>query len=143
MSKFNNLKKYEVSTDPVKFVFHNLQDTPYLMVVPATENNAQYYAEALKAVRKNNKLIAANAVSPSMLKEMRDKERPLYARYVVRGWGNVKDDTGTVVPFSHEECLNWLEAIPDWVFDELRSFCTNVTNFVSDPIEVEEIAKNS
>jgi hypothetical protein len=132
LSKFDHLKKFEVSKDAVRYDLDQLTGGMYLMVRPATEANKGLLSESLKRVNARPQRARRAKVSAEKLEQTRDEDRQLYAKHVVEGWGNVRDSDGKVVEFSKEEVLDFLTALPDWVFDELRAFCTDPNNFLGD-----------
>ena len=64
--------------------------------------------------------------------------------YIVTGWSNVEDAKGKAVKFSKEVCRQFLIAIPGDMFDELRLFCLEISNFREemDPEELAELSGN-
>ena len=66
----------------------------------------------------------------------------LYAKHIVKGWTGIVDNKGKAVEFTEGECLGFLSSLPDWLFDELRAFASDLQNFIEAPIDVEEKAKN-
>lgn len=116
-------------------------DYPVLLVKPATESNRVFANEQLRMTKKNATAVRAGAVNMQMIAETRDNDRKLYAQHVVVGWEGIYDSHGELVPFSHEECGKFLDALPDWAFDEVRNFCTSPQSFV-EQVSVVAIAKN-
>jgi hypothetical protein len=130
---FNQLKQFEVEPDKsVKYSLTEIQmngQTPFLMVKPATEANKPF---ARAQLLRSNKRVAnrgGRGVSLETIENTRDDDKELYPRFVITGWGNVFDDTGKEVPFSLKSCEEFLAALPNWVFDNLRQHCTTPTNF--------------
>ena len=78
--------------------------------------------------------------------ENRDEDRRLYPKHILRGWRGVVDSNGDVVEFNPERAAEFVEALPDWLFDELRAFCGDVQNFLEeddgDEEDDEELAGN-
>jgi len=117
------------------------ETNPVLIVRVAGESNKGFANEQLKMTRKNANAYRAGAVNMSMVADTRSNDRRLYSKYVVVGWTNVVDADGASVAFSVSECNDFIESLPDWIFDELRNFCSNPSNFV-DTVNVEGISKN-
>lgn len=145
MADFSVFKKLEVEDGKTAvFKIHEITvngHCPSVIVAPATEHNPQYFNAVLKRTGKSARAIRAGALSKSMLDENREDDRALYPKYVIKGW-DVKDPaTGNDVPFSEEEATKFLEAIPNWIFDDMRNFAANVNNF-TDSVNVEVKAKN-
>ena len=79
-----------------------------------------------------------------MIASNRQEDKRLFSQYVVKGWSGVKECTGEVVPYSKENVSEFLEALPSWIFDELRVFCTTPGNFLEEGVsEAEETGKAS
>lgn len=139
MSKFGNLKQYEI--DPTKSVKYSITDiemggkTPYLMVKPATQTNKPYTKAQLKSSNQRIQRQAAKGISLEGLEANREDDKAHYPKFIITGWGNVFDDEGNDVPFTVENCAEFLEALPDWVFDGVRAFCSVPTNFADEADE--------
>jgi len=129
---FKHLSRYEVPKGTVPFVFYQIDGEPSLDCMAATEANRPYHNALLKRNAKLAQRFRAGRISREMLERNRDEDRELYARYVVKGWSAVKDDKGKAVPFSAEACLQFFQALPNYLFDDLRQFCTAPMNFVDD-----------
>ncbi len=143
---FNSLKKYDVLAQPREYQLNQIEGEVRLQLLPATEANRPYHAALLKRNARRTRQLQAGRVDPAMIAQNRNEDRELYASHVVRGWSGVKDDAGAVVPFSIPACLEFLQALPNWIFDELRNFASVATNFVAEteptPDEVEEHGGN-
>ena len=84
-------------------------------------------AKALGAMQQRQ--MAARDYS-KMGNRTRAADRELYPKHVVVGWSGVVDKHGQEVPFTEEDCGDFLAHIDDYVFDELRGFCLLPENFV-------------
>lgn len=146
MSQFSHLKKLEVKGgSTADFKMHALDGTPVLTVKPAMESNKQYFNASLKASRSNMRSIRNGNVTAGLLDETRETDRVLYGKFVLVGWSGVLDGSGKQVPFSREIAGDFLDALPNWLFDELREFCGTPSNFIEDDdqVDTEAVAKNS
>lgn len=134
MANFDHLKKLDVTKDKTasytlnQIVVNDL--SPVLTVAPATEANKGYFNALLKRASKSARQVAAGKVSAALIEENREEDRVLYPMHIVKGWENVFDSTGAEVAFSKEACAEFLEALPNWLFDDLRNFCGKPDNFV-------------
>lgn len=113
---------------------------PVLIVSPATKANRKYWREILK-IANQNRNSRKKTMNERDLDEISERDMDLYSRTVISGWKNVYDDKGKEVPFSESDCKDFLAAIPDSEFDDLRNYCGEISNFV-DVVDVETIAKN-
>ncbi len=141
MSKFGNLAQYDVKAD--KAVRYDVEEirmagkTPWLMVKPATEANKPFARAQLKSSNKKLKLSSARGITVESLEATRKDDRALYPKYIITDWGNVFDDEGLEVPFNAENCKEFIDAIPDWIFDQMRQFCAVPANFAETADEQE------
>jgi hypothetical protein len=131
MTDFSHLEKYEITDDArSEYPFYNIacKDDDYvtLVVAPASEPNKPYFSALTRYAMKNRRSMNSNA---NLLEETRNLDRKLYADFVVKGWHNVVDADGKVVPFSKKSCKDFLTSLPNSMFDELREHCSDVDNF--------------
>lgn len=129
---FKHLSRYEVPKGTVPFIFYQIDGEPQLDCKAATEANKSYHNALLKRNAKLAQRFRAGRVSRVMLERNRDEDRELYAKFVVKGWDKVVDDDGKAVPFSVEACTEFLTKLPNYLFDEVRQFCTAPANFLDD-----------
>ena len=148
MTDFTYLKELETTGKTARYTMvmialtnkDNMQH-PVLICRPATEVNRAFANEQLRITKKNVPLVRSGAVSLDTIAENRDAERGLYAKHVIAGWENVIDGDGAQVAYDSTVCLEFLNSLPDFIFDEVRNFCTNPQNFV-EAVSVEAIVKN-
>jgi len=124
---FENLKKYDMQDEPVEFVLDMVEHQPVLLVLPATEANIPMLREVLRKSRSQQRL---DITTPKSIDEGIERDKELYARYVLQGWRNVFDDEGNEAPFNRENALKYLQAMPKWMFLRLREFASNSSNFI-------------
>lgn len=119
--------------------------SPILVVAPATEVNKPYFNEQLRRVSSSVKQVKAGAINASMLEEGRDDDRELYPKFVIKGWRDMLDhETGEEIKFSRKVCEEFLQALPDHVFDYIREFAANTSSFTGMvDVDVQGTAKNS
>lgn len=145
MSNFSHLGSLEVSADKTaEYTLHQITVngvSPTLIVAPATEVNKPYFNALLKRAGKNARQVRAGAVNTGLIEENRDEDRELYPKYVIKGWRNVLDVEGATVKFSQKEVQSFLDALPAWMFDDLRSFCGSPVNF-TELVDIDTSAKN-
>lgn len=89
----------------------------------------------------------ANALL-GLLEITRELDYAIYAKTVLVGWEGIVDDEDQEVPFSVESAEEFLRALPEWLFDEIRVFALQKSNFDTDqpppipPEAVETLVKN-
>lgn len=154
MSKFSRLRKLQIdTTKPIRHVLARLDGKPVLHLLPATSVNPHFLNLALKeahqkaadqAKRKvaggadaEDKLITADDVA-----RQREEARRDYPGTCIVGWEKVADDDGKEVPFTVEDCRDFVAQLPDDIFDGIRAMCLDNENFRPE-VPVDAIAKNS
>ena len=145
MPNFEYLKGLDVTNDQVKeypiseITVNGL--VPVLLVASSTEANKPYFNALLKRAGKSARAVRAGKLTAAMLEENREEDKDLYPRFVIRGWTDVLDGDGKALKYSNSDCADFIDALPNWIFDDLRVFCGNPANF-ADLIDVEVNAKN-
>lgn len=143
MTDFSHLQKMDVPRDRTsKFVLWMLAGKPSLDVRCAAEPNKDYFNELLRRTGKNYRQVRAGAIDQELLDENRAHNRALFPKFVIVGWSGVKDAKGADVPFSAENAVGFVKALPDWVFDEVVTYCGNVMNFVDAGADAGAVAGN-
>lgn len=148
MSKFGYLKKLEIKDKTVRFelpFFAELGfENAYLKVKPADSTNKAYINAALrKSGNKNIQRMISSGVNSKMQEERRLIDKELFPLHVVVGWNDIPNSEGKPEPFSKEGIAEFIESMPDDMFDELRLFCMTPANFrETSDIDFEEKAKN-
>ena len=72
-------------------------------------------------------------------------DRDLFPKYVITAWTDVRDADGNLVAFTPEDCSELLNALPDWMMQQLSAWAAQASNFLPDDmpdeVDVEEIAE--
>jgi len=150
---FGHLAKYDLSDLPERtFVFYDIEGEPSLTVIPATSANRPFWnavmAIATKRKRSAQQMrrLAAGKVDDKFIEEQRQNTKMLIPRHCVVSWKGVKDSKGAEVPFSKENAALFLNAMPDWIYNDFNGFISNSRSFLGedemDSDEVEEMAGN-
>ncbi len=143
MSKFGHLKQYDVSKEKtIEFPLYQIQGEPVLILAPATESNRGYYNALLRKSRKNLRAIQSGKIKAAHVKDNRNEDKTLYGEHILVGWKGLKDSEGKEIPFNRTDAIEFLHELPDWIFDEIRAFASDVQNFLEDVIDAQETAKN-
>ena len=136
---FKNLRQYEAKGKE-KYVLYQLdkhpeaEEHPFLVLKPALSVNKPYFNGLLKRSRKNARKIQALQFDEAFIEENRADDRILYAAHVIDTWGSIVEDDGQVVEFTNEKALEFLNALPDWIFDDVRASAREPQNFVDGPV---------
>lgn len=133
-------EQYTPGSQSVPYSMTRLRGDVVLDVKHAGESNRPYYNEVN---RKNAKTSAITRIlrgkeDPATAKAALDEARELFAKFVVVGWRGVVDRARKPVEFSVENCREFLFQLPDYIFRELMTFCSNQSNFLPDAIDNEE-----
>jgi hypothetical protein len=147
MSKFGYIKEARLTLDrTANFTFHGITvngKSPILVVRPASELNKGYFNALLRRSARMARRVAAGKMDVAMISENREEDRGLYPKHVVIDWQDVLDEEGNEVKFSRDDCLEFINAIDNHVFDELRNFCASPESFAEDlNLDVGETEKN-
>lgn len=133
-SKFAHFDTLNVKGDVTKELTLSQIDvggvSPTLIVGPATEANKPFFNAQLKNSGKNVKQIQAGRVTASMLENNRNEDRELYPKYIIKDWKNMLNSEGQQLKFSTADCIDFIDSIPDWLFDDIRVYCGNPQNFI-------------
>lgn len=146
MSKFGIVATKK--QDTVEYTMSNVTLSnglsPILVVAPATDANKKYMSALL---RQNAQTRRAPKVTLKTVNQNRDNDLELYADHVIRDWKNVVDEDNKPVKYSPKEGRDFLEQLcannQNWVFDDLRMFCSDMSNFVLDMADEDDTVKNS
>ena len=111
-----------------------------LIVRPATEENKGYTNARLKAAQSMVRGGANQGVTQAAVEESRERERRLYADHILVGWEHVVDTSNKPVEFNERHALELLDALPGWLFDDVRSFCRHPNNFFPDAPHPSDVA---
>lgn len=131
MNPFSHLKSLQLAPERTsRYTIYQVDGEPVLNVVSSTEANKPYFNKLLQRSGGTMRRIRAGGMNAALLEENREADRELYAKYVLKGWENVLDCEGKPVPFNHESAQQFLEALPNWLFDDLRTFCSDPNNFL-------------
>lgn len=145
MVDFSNIEKLDVGgRQRAELTLFQVDGAPTLTLAPALESNKPYFNAALKGARKHQRGTRGGGVKASTVSAVRDSNRRLFAKHIVKDWSGVVDADGNEVDFNLEHCEAFLNALPDWLFDEIVEFAGNPANFQveEDDLDVEELEGN-
>ena len=154
MSKFGNLKSLVVDANS-RFTMSipEISAKTALILAPALESNLPYFRTLKKQAKTNAKRNRTlHAAGNYGLDVMRKDDAAIYPGFVIVGWEHMPGENAEGemcdVPFSIEDCNEFLVELPDWLFDKVRQIASDPKTFVSMPEEVisgedkEEYLKN-
>lgn len=131
MADFGHLKALQISETLAEYRLVQIEGAPSLFVAFAGETNKPYLNAVLRSLR-GRSAVSARTMTPAQLDATRDQDREEYSRHIVKRWERVVDAQGQEVRLSQQEALQFLQALPNWLFDDLRSFCANPANFLAE-----------
>jgi hypothetical protein len=129
---FSHLKALEQKDDAVPYRFEQIGGNPTIWFRPGTDANKQFMNETLR--RANARARGGRRSRRTTLDTIaaaRQEDREVLSKTCAVRW-DVKDAKGKDVEFSYDNCLAYFEALPDWLFDEVRAFVIDPGNFVED-----------
>lgn len=138
-----------------EYTFAQLEGEPSVIVAPAADVNPAFLDARLRLTIEQGEAMAAKprgrAQNKPTVEELRrnlDEGRELDKRLLsgacLRGWGTAPvDPKGKEVEFTVENGLDFLKALPDFVFDPFNNFASNVYNFTAAAIADAEKLGNS
>jgi hypothetical protein len=128
MSNFSHLKKLNIDESrTAEYVLNELDPPVKLTVRPASEANKQYFNAVIRLSKKRSG--KKTSISLKSIEEDRKDDLPLFAKYIIVDWSNCVDASGKEVEFSSEECEEFLTQLPSYLFNQIRVFCSDITNF--------------
>jgi hypothetical protein len=146
MADFSHLKALDVNAGmTAEYTLHQITvngKSPTLIVAPATDVNKPYFNALLKRSGKAARQVKAGKMTADLIDTNRDEDKELYPKHVVKGWRDMVDvETGGDLVFTPADCVSFLDALPNWIFDDCRTFCVEITNY-TEPMDIEVLAKN-
>ena len=138
MVDFSNLNRYDVIDKTSEFALTDIDGQPTLTVKAANEFNKPYFNAVLKKSKTSMKRLNKGDVDASFLEKNRDLDKALFPGLVIVGWEGITDASGQDVPFSESACKEFINMLPGWLFDKVRTFCSNNANFVDEVEDIDE-----
>jgi hypothetical protein len=133
MTDFSYLNKLNVNeSNVVDYPIVEIEGSPILKLKPANEGNRGYMNALLRSTGQSRGARKTKLkVDSKMMDELRETDRALYAEHILSGWSGILDSKGKEVSFSKEDAVSFLKALPNWIFDSIRTFCTDPENFLA------------
>lgn len=134
VSDFSHLQKLRVNkVATAEYELVELEGNPVLVGVFAGEGNKKFYNAILKRTNRNARIRGTKSKNLGRdVKDNREHDRELFPECVLKSWNRVLDSSGQEATFSQANCEAFLDALPDYIFDDLRAFFSNPVNFVED-----------
>lgn len=129
---FEHIRKLAVDPSATStYTFYQIHGRPTLKVRPSGEINPRYMDAMFKCSKGIARRIRSGEMSVDLLEETRDIDLKLYPKYVVQGWEEktVLTDKDEPALFTGENCEKFLTALPPDMYDDLRAYCGDLSNF--------------
>lgn len=156
MADFSYLRSAQITPETTtEYKFWDIPGVPSIILAPAIDANPAYLEYRIRLAAKdaeeakNEKVDPLDVpVTPEIVKadqeRARERDRKIIAHACARGWGVAPFDAyGAQPEFSVENCLDFLRAVPDWIFDPMRPFVQNVRNFTPDVVDGRKLGNES
>ena len=153
MAKFGNLKQFDprgrtaTMTMPIALTKPDgKRVTPKLIGRYAGDTNPAWQNALTKHNAKTGIIRKIQAGASGIEEIAIERDVELYPKHIITGWEDVIDEDGNPVSFSEKECREFLQALPRWVFTDVRIWFSSAANFVGEdqptPDQIEEVAGN-
>jgi hypothetical protein len=141
-AKFGQLKALGADAGVRRFDLYSIigMEGAVLFGKPATRRlNPPYQNAIMRVGMRMQRAMRGDNTRIQAVNAFKDATKKPFADHVLTGWEGVVDETGKEVPFSAENALDFLSALPDSLFDEIQAYFEN--DFSTQ--DGEEPAKNS
>ena len=148
MTNFGHLKKLDPTSRKEWYEFPTDPPLGRLHVCHAGRTNKPYTKALMARNAKTglNRRLARGKIDATVLDENEAADRELFPKFIITGWEGVKDQDGNEVPYSHENCREFIAQLPAWLMQDLSNFCGTASNFIDDDqpdeLETSEAAGN-
>lgn len=132
MPDFSHLAALEQKGDTeFPYKLEQIAGAPTIWFHPATDANKAFMNETLRrANARAGRNRRGQRLTQDTLRESRTEDKEVFSTTCAKRW-NVTDAKGEPVDFTPENCLEFFNALPDWLFDDIRTWLTNAANFVA------------
>ena len=145
---FNHLKKLDVRDRTAWMDLPEVASNAQLHLRPIGEFNNDYVNALLKMsarrIRHAAKIDDLEITREENEQSRRD-DKKLYPAYVIFEWEGIPDEDGKLVDYSEDNCLEFCEQLPNWIFDRVRAFASTPEKFLGREAvpDSQELVKNS
>jgi hypothetical protein len=147
---FKNLDRFQVSASSTT----ELRMSPFLgskavlVLAPATDANPNYHNSFLKMTAKVRKDLSNDSINSDSLALVRDIQRELFGRFVIKSWSGVEGEPGGegvnedgLVPYSRENAQKLCRVLPNELFDMLTAEAGAARSFYDEPADLPPTAE--
>lgn len=116
--------------------------SPVLTGKHAGKSNAKFLAAHLKSTsRRMAGKRARSQIDEQIIEEERAAERDLFAKHIIVGWKNVINSEGKESEFNYENCVAFLNALSEPIFEALANYFSNPSRFTNDALSPDELGE--
>lgn len=134
MVDFSYLASLEIPNEAKPYSMDISGEDAILHLLPAAESNKPYWNAVLRysndKLRGGKKKVVVDAAS---VEKNRKIDKELLARHCLVGWAGIKDTDGKDVPFTKENGLEFLMALPGHMFDPIKAWAADKDNYITAP----------
>lgn len=112
------------------YTFEEIKGQPWIECKPATVANSKYYNALMRSMRRRG--FRGNTITAKEVEKARVNDTRLLSEHCAIRWGNITDKSNKSVPFSQENCRQFLDQIRGRVeeaFDAFRTWATDPASF--------------
>ena len=130
--KFKHLAEAHVASSAVaRFEFPDIDGYPWLEVRPAGESNRPFTNASLK--QPDRQRLLRSRMTADEIARARARSGLLYAAPILPGlgggWLDAESGAEVAMPLAVEDRIALLRQLPSDLYDRLRVFCNDLTNF--------------
>lgn len=127
---FSHLKAAELDGERERpYQFRAVEGTPTIWFRPALNENKAFLNETIRRSNDRAPGSGRQQTTDASIELARDEDRQVIASTCATRW-DVKDAKGKDVPFTPENCLAYLRALPNWLVDGLRNWASEPSNWM-------------
>ncbi len=140
MVDFSHLASLEIPNEAKPYSMDIRGEDAILHLLPAAEANKPYWNAVLRY--SDSKLKGGKkktSIDAATLEKNRKIDKQLIANYCLVGWEGIKDTSGDDVPFTKENGLEFLMALPGRLFDPIKTWAADADNYLATPAIIDEV----
>lgn len=138
MSKFSHVKELAADKEAVReYEIVGIASMPNAVLIgrPASRRaNPLYQNAVLKVSTTLQRKMQSAGDKVAVLNSGKDATRKPFADFVLVGWRGIIDSDGKEVKFTPEDALDFVKALPDYLFDEITFFFETESNFAAEAV---------
>lgn len=137
---------FEIRGAPLLSICCAQDNEDYLNKIRARRSQIERQVREMQAKQKKSRRLRPTDIIREL---MRPVDTECYPGTIIKNWDeNLVEKNGTKVPYTDDNCVEFLKRLPNHIFDPLREFVSDPNNFLdlddvsTDPVEMEAVGKN-